>query len=283
VRINRGIAPLRAVALLDYNRMTYLQRRNSVNDNLRTTDPTIWKSIVHRLIDLAQLVVIDTRGASEPVKHETFMMLDPRRARKAIFIKDCDGRCPALEVHGIDPRDHALPTVTDEELIPELRERLESARSQGLGAAPCTEPLLREGWESLPSVVVVVAVDSFDSEDLVHLARTTDKQLLGLWCPETHVKTEEANWAFDLSWEFAHNPKVALLVFEKSIQVLIRASFLRAVAAQVERCTARGHRGPLSWEQLNQPDPIGAAVHQFVRQLMAIAEQHGFTFRVVKH
>lgn len=70
IRTNDALAPARAVALLDERQMDFFQRRISLNDNLRTKSPLIWKSIVYQLIELTPVVVIDTRGESHAVKEE---------------------------------------------------------------------------------------------------------------------------------------------------------------------------------------------------------------------
>lgn len=143
-------------------------------------------------------------------------------------------------------------------------------------------PLVPEDWAYLPSVLVYVFIDSFDSEEVVGTALSTDKTLIALWVTKTTGTRESAQWALDLSWEFVHNPKLAVMIFERSDQVIIRTAFIREVAGVLGRRTARAHALPLTFEQLNQPDPVWQAVDRTVFELTALAEQRGWTSRVMK-
>src|SRR5919106_1188756 len=69
VQINIAVSPLRCVALLDPQKMHFLQR-NAMGENLRTKDPQLWKSIVYRLIEMTPIVILDTRGEAPAVLQE---------------------------------------------------------------------------------------------------------------------------------------------------------------------------------------------------------------------
>ena len=76
--MRRSISPLRCVALLDYRRLGLLHLLPSLNDNLRTRNARIWKSIVHQLIEIAPIVVVDARPESGPVVDEAFLIVANR-------------------------------------------------------------------------------------------------------------------------------------------------------------------------------------------------------------
>lgn len=122
--IRRAIAPLRCVALLDYRRLGALQLFECFHDNLRTSNGKVWKSIVHQLIEIAPMVVVDTRSEIKTVAGEAFMMLALERAGRAIFLVGLKGECSALLAHGIDPIKYALRIATEETLAMEIRNLL---------------------------------------------------------------------------------------------------------------------------------------------------------------
>ena len=288
--MNLGLVPLRAVALLDPHRMSLTRRLSLLNDNLRTRDGAVWKSVVHHLIEMTAVVVIDTRGDSEAVGVETSIMLDPRRVRKVLFITTPDGRSPALEVHGIDPADHALQTVTEDELIDRLRHWTRSPESLpcpvNLSAIQDGGPLRRETLDSLPSVLVFRAVDSFDSRRVVEHALQSGQDLLVLDGPLSAIGEQAApaaQWMFDLSWEFLHEPGLALLVYERSGRVVVRIDFLREVVRELNSHSARAPTGRLTFEQLNQPEPIWAAIMGLAYELVNLSEARSRTYRFIPH
>jgi len=286
VQINIAVSPLRCVALLDPQKMHFLQR-NAMGENLRAKDPQLWKSIVYRLIEMTPIVILDTRSKSESILQEAFMMLDPRRAPKGVFITDDDGRAPALEAHGIHPADHALTCVTEDELIPLLRDRSDSPvvlpQTVSWGTAGDDEVLAPESWESLPSVLVIVLLDGFDSKEVIRHALSSGKRLLQLVAPLSDLEPQDARWSVDFSWEFVHNRKLALMIFETSARALIRITFLREVGYRVPRYAARGLGPPWTFEKLSQPEPVWSAVYDFLQDLKLLAEEAGLQIRVVRH
>jgi hypothetical protein len=286
VQINIALSPLRCVALLNPKRMHFMQR-NALGDNLRTKNPHIWKSIIYRLIEMTPIIILDTRGESAPVMQEAFIMLAPERARKAVFITDENGRAPALEAHGIKPADYALTCVTEEELIPLLRDWTQSAYSLpqpiSLRDARHSGSLTLESWETLPAILVIALFDFFDSEAVIKQAAASNQQLLQLWTPLSELEEKDLQWSLEFSWEFVHNPKLALMIFEESTRALIRIDFLLEIAAQVPRQVARGFRRPLTFEQLNQPEPIWSAVWDFLMDLAQQAKERSLQTRFVRH
>jgi hypothetical protein len=65
-------------------------------ESLRTR-PGLWKRSVRELIDVAPIVIVDTRFKSDAVLEEVAWMLDPRRSFRAIWLGDSDGTYPGLE------------------------------------------------------------------------------------------------------------------------------------------------------------------------------------------
>ncbi len=293
ILVNRAIRPLRAVALLDHARMSTWQRWNSFNDNLRTTDDArlggVWKNIVYRLIDMATLVVIDTRGETDPVRVETFVMLDPQRVSKAIFITGPEGNCPALERLGIDPQGHALTLVSEDQLVPELQARLQASLYEVRPQRVVGGTLLRESWDTLPSIEMEAFPYGFDSDAVVQAARTTTQELLNVWTGAASDPKKVGDWSLhDLSWEFAHNPSLAVMVLQKRGQLLIRAAFLREFGDEIGRHMAEysslSPTAPpvLRVAELLQPSPVVSAVNAFAAELITVANRRGYAFRCVR-
>lgn len=200
------------------------------------------------------------------------------------------GRSPALEVHGIDPADHALQTVTEDELIDRLRHWTRSPESLpcpvNLSAIQDGGPLRRETLDSLPSVLVFRAVDSFDSRRVVEHALQSGQDLLVLDGPLSAIGEQAApaaQWMFDLSWEFLHEPGLALLVYERSGRVVVRIDFLREVVRELNSHSARAPTGRLTFEQLNQPEPIWAAIMGLAYELVNLSEARSRTYRFIPH
>jgi hypothetical protein len=265
----------------------HFMQRNAMGENLRTKNPQVWKSIVYQLIEMTPIVILDTRGESKPILYEAFIMLDPKRAHKAVFITDDNRRAPALEAHGIHPADHALTCVTEEELVPLLWDRSESVfmppESVSWRAARHDEVLTLESWDNLPSTLMINLVDGFDSEEVIRHALSSGRRLLQLLTPLSDLESQDAQWSLEFSWEFVHNRKLALMVFEESARALIRIDFLREVGHRLQRHAARGFSPPWTFEQLNQPEPIWSAVYDFLRELARLAEESGLQVRVVRH
>jgi hypothetical protein len=285
--INRGLTPLRAVGLLDPLRIGFVQRFFIKADNLRTSDPYVWKSLVCRLIDITPIVIIDTRGEAEPVCQETLLMLHPKRVRKALFITDDDGLCRSLEVHGIDPAKYALPRVTESDLISQLR-----YWTQKIDYLPCPfDPrvlhdeanLVPENIDTLSSVLIVMLFDEFDSSALIEMALNSNKKLLTVYGPFVVQNEQTTQWAFNISWHFVHNPKLVLVRVMQGGQFMIRIQFLREIHNELSHFQAKAQHKDLTFGQLNQPEPILANLLDFSDELIRQASKRGLTFQDVLH
>jgi hypothetical protein len=126
------------------------------------------------------------------VIQEILILLEPMHARRTMFITDEAGRAPALEFLGIDPRDHALTCVTEDELIPLLwylarsphalqellnrgghimgaREWFRRARLRSIASQ------LPEHWESVRSFTVVIPFTEADRQQLEQTLFEADK------------------------------------------------------------------------------------------------------------
>lgn len=232
-------------------------------------------------------MVIDTRGEGNAVRLEAMLMFDPQRVRKALFIVTPDGRCPALDVHGMHPANHGIPTVTEDELIPRLREWTQSVES-----LPCpvdlsdigpNQDIPSETFRTLPTLLMIALSDSFDSREVLASACATDRDLVAI-CASRHGEDSNATqWLFDLTWEFIHDRRLALIVFRRSQTVLFRVEFLRAVAGEIAPDSARNPSGRLTFEQLSQPEPVWAAVHGWAGQLRELAERKSLSYRFIMH
>lgn len=297
--INLAITPLKAVALLEDEHAGVTQRfrirsliLGSTLDpkfnNLRTTDQQLWQSVVHQLVDIAPIVVVDTRDPGPAVAQETFIMLAPERAGKAVFVVDADGSCPALVANGVDPYRHALRAVAEEDLLPELVHMLDEM--PGLTQAPASVDSgamwkphrpIREDFEGLPSVLLLVLGDTFDSSDAIAVARKSDKDLLILLPPGPEIGTSETRRRIYLLYEFLHDPRLVLMIVQPRYEVLIRNSFLVEVARQLRLHTGR-NVWPVTFGEQDEKAPVRRALHGFVEQLRALAREGGSRYRVVK-
>jgi hypothetical protein len=130
---------------------------------------------------------------------------------------------------------------------------------------------------------MAVLIDSFDSRQVVEYALSSDKDLLALSGPLSKIDEDAAEWTLDLSWEFLHEPRLVLLVLERSGMVITRIDFLRIVFRELSWHTARAPKGPLTFEQLNQPEPIWAAINGLASELIRLAENRDLTCRIITH
>jgi hypothetical protein len=283
--INSVLWPLRCVALLDPARMHFMQR-NALGDNLRTSDPQLWKSIVHRLIETTPIMVVDARGEHGGVMQETFIVLAPEYAARTAFITTSDRRAPALEAHGVHPLRHALTCVTEDELIPLLWDWTRSPRSlpQPMEVRRFRSAALQaERVESLPSILAVVLFPVFDSRSVVRRAAESGQQLLQLLTPLSRMEPHDVEWSLECSWEFLHDPGLVVMIFEESHRAFVRISFLREVEEQMQPRVVPALVPPLSFAELVQPEPIWSAVWDFLMELARYAKESGRTVRFVRH
>jgi len=193
-QINTAILPHKAVALLSFRSFDQFQRFNYFI-NLRTNDPDVWKSVVYRLIDISPLVVIDTRGDRHAVEEETFIMLDPTRVRKAIFLGGKDDTYPALAAYGIDPHQVGIKTVTEDGLMPLLKSLTQSSKYLPWPPPPYSKDtnhsVIPENFNTAPSIRFYILIDSFDSDQLVSEARASGKDLLIVILSRSRIAYQE--------------------------------------------------------------------------------------------
>jgi hypothetical protein len=280
--VNQGISPLRAVGLLETSRI-YGWLGWGRLDNLRNRNRYAWKSIIYRLIDFAPIVVIDTRGSSDPLAAEAFIMLSPERAHKAVFVHDPNSHDNLLTFFGIVPTSHALHVVTAEELVPQLRKWTDSRHS-----LPWTQrrafamPQLRrpETWDNLPRVLAVPIEYVFDTDRLVTvLASSPDRELLELLFPWTDLDEAVARRLIEMSWTFVHESRLGFIYWESKGVALVRARFLLDVSHTVSPRSVSAPRPPLTFEQMTMPDPIASAAGDWFRDLHGAARSHGYSSR----
>jgi hypothetical protein len=283
-RINSAIFPLRVVALVDSRRMNGLSPLSWM-DNLRTRNSTVWKGIVNSLIDLSPVVVVDTQGETGAVAHETSLMLERNRVRKAVFLTDGSGRYPALSANGIDPYEHALPLLDSTELIGRLRHYAHGRDylpwPVEFPERPPDRAIVPEDLNTLPSVLFIGHADGFDSAWLIQTALASDKELLQVATPWTRVPATGADYVLNLTWEFLHDPRLAAISVSTMELFLVRIDFLRQFGAELPSVSARGHRGPLTDESLDQPDPVHAAVWKWAAVVERVADANGWRTREV--
>jgi hypothetical protein len=282
-RFGATILPLRIVALVDYGVPWRLNPLAWI-DNLRTSDWTAWKSVVISLIDLAPVVVIDTCGESRSVAQETSLMLEPNRIRKAVFLTDGLGEYPALSANGIDPYAHGLRLLT----VDEMDERLAHYRL-GRGYLPSPielpskdphYPLVKEDWQNLPSVLMVGHAGDFDSRWLIDTALRSGKDLLACASPWFDISRSGAEHLLGLNWEFIHDARLAAIMI-RGQEIVVRIAFLREFASNLPTVSALGPRRPLTFEELNQPHPVDAAMWECADAIENIAKSHGWKIRHV--
>ena len=281
-QLNGALLPQRVVALIDQRR---LPGRHSIwwTDNLRTADANVWKSIVHRLIDIAPVVVIDTCGETRAVAHEASLMLAPERIRKAVFLTDGTGQYPALSANGIDPYEHALRLLEPDELL-ELLAHCSLGRDYlpwpaELPPQAPDDAIVPEDFGTLPSVLMVGHADLFDSRQLVRVALESGKDLLEVATPWTQLSGERAEYLLNLSWDFVHDRRLAAIMIHDLEMVVVRIGFLRSVGARLPHVVAKGLGGHLSFEDLDRPEPITGAMWQWAGAVRDIAGANGWRIR----
>ena len=148
----------RVISLLDTGYMTLKpsvsdawaimsRRALTLTDVLRTSDTNNWQAGVRELIELAPIVVVDTRVSTRALDFEAFTMLTPKYAHKAIFVSNDDGSCPVLEglvVEGRIPPDLRVSIVKEDELGQVLRRLVISGHALPRpGTLPTTPYTLR--------------------------------------------------------------------------------------------------------------------------------------------
>jgi hypothetical protein len=285
-RLHLSAVSLRVVAGLDYRRMGLFGRMIRL-DITRATNDKAWRSVVSRLIDIAPLIVIDTVGRTGPCRYEAGLVSTPERAARTVFICDEDGRCPSLEAVGIDPAEHAIPVICAENLEEKVHAVLRGSGPPPAGRTiPPPTPIIEENWDWLPSMLMIALMDGLDGRHLLALARNSDKDLIGLLTPHSSLDEVAAEPLIKLLWEFPRNPRLVGLFLQASGVTLVRRNFLLELLEQPELLDlhVEGIRPGLpSWEDLNRPEPITAAVYKLCIAWSREAKRHGLEFRFVQN
>lgn len=277
-RIRARIAPLRCVALLDYRRINRTQAIGIFSDNMRTYDHAVWKSIVHNLVKLSAAVIVDATPDSGFVAYEVFLMLEPARAVKTIFVVGDNGECPALKSHGIDPTRFVLRTATKSNVQDAAWRFLVDRMGDGQNGSEDEPQVIPETVDTLPPMLMIEMSLDFDSHWVGHLAASSDKQIVFLSMPFEVVDKILAHRIVTFHWEFAYDQRLMMGVFEQRSDsrvrvVLIRRTFLLDHVFALPRFRGRmpsEHHLP-TFEELNAPLPQFA----FVKALERATQEQG--------
>jgi hypothetical protein len=280
--LNSAISPLKAVALLNPYRLGIFTRLFSA-DNLHISNIRAWKSCVHRLIEIAPVVVVDVREESESLNEETLLMLAPERARKAIFLTGPNGECPALQSHGIDPKISCLRTASEEGLARVLKSWKWSVvapsnfRNRPDTAAP--KQIVTETVHNYPSMLTLAVVDCFDSRQILDIASKSDKYLIGLQLPLSVRQPNASTRSKMLQqlWEFVHDDRLAFIFFESCLLIAIRNRFLGEASELL-----RSRSEPNSLSDFRWPLPIMEEVDAFMGELRDSTLRRGYTHRTIR-
>jgi hypothetical protein len=130
-------------------------------------------------------------------------------------------------------------------------------------------------------VLFVGHADGFDSAWLIRTALASDKELLQVATPWTRLTATGAEHVLNLTWEFLYDPKLAAISVSTMELFLVRIDFLRQLGAKLPSVSARAHRGPLTDESLDQPDPVHAAVWKWATAVGRVADENGWRTREV--
>lgn len=88
--------PHRVAALLSNQSLGMTMWFTQMADNLRNVDKADWHDTVRRLVDVALLVIVDTRVPGDALRFETDLMLEPSRVSKAVFVTGNYGESTSL-------------------------------------------------------------------------------------------------------------------------------------------------------------------------------------------
>jgi len=283
-QLQRSASPLRVVALLDPQRMGPLGQLLRL-DLMRTSNENAWKSMVHRLIAFVPVYVSDTVRRTGPVRYETFLLLAPERAARTVFICSDDGKCPSLLAEGIDPSEHAIPVRPMDQMDEAVHHVLNISKLLPKSDNPVSRmvtPIIAENWDSLPSVLMIGLADGLDGRFLLSQARNTDKQLVALFLPLSFLGEGTAKASIELSWDFSLNPQLVGLYLQNAGLVMVRREFLLQNSELLDIHIPGLRPGIMSFEDLNKPEPVGAAVYELCKKWKSAAEQGGLEFRFAR-
>jgi len=283
-RLHLAASPLRVVALLDPHRMGSFGHMLRL-DLMRTSTENTWKSMIHRLIDIAPVFAIDTIHRTGPVRYEAFLMLAPERSGRTVFISDDHGNCPSLLAEGIDPSEHAIPVAHAgdmDEAVLRLLHVWRTLPKDKVAQPRSGIPVIKEDWDSLPSVLMIALVDGLDGGFLLTQARETDKSLIALLVPLSSLDEDAAKASIELSWDFSRNPRLVGLYLQNTGLAMVRREFLLQNAELLDVHVPAIRSGRMSFEDLNKPEPVGAAVYELCARWRSTAERCGLEFRFAR-
>ncbi len=116
VRLDWIIRRLRVVALIRLDEAdTNIKRFLVRSDCFRTTDDEIWEDTVIKLMEMAPIIIFDTRLVTPPILTEINHLLDSGYTYKTIFLGDESGDYPALKAIGVEKPPH--PHVTEDIIL----------------------------------------------------------------------------------------------------------------------------------------------------------------------
>lgn len=106
--LRRYMGSRRVISLLDTGYMALkpsagdawsilMRRSGSLTDVLRTSSKGDWQQGVRELIEIAPIVIVDTRVCTQALLFEASTILDQKYVYKAIFVSKDDGASPVLE------------------------------------------------------------------------------------------------------------------------------------------------------------------------------------------
>jgi hypothetical protein len=129
--IRTAMAPRRVVALLAERQIPVVRLSSSSWDNLRTLDETAWRDTVHRLMAMAQVVVIDLRVLTDNVRDEFMRLIESPYAAKALCVTDAATETLFRDIIHNCPQGSELQQADVETVIPAMRRRIAGRTKAG--------------------------------------------------------------------------------------------------------------------------------------------------------
>src|SRR4030042_4047772 len=101
-----------------------------------------------------------------------------------------------------------------------------SRSSSGGEQAKGASRRVQRTFENLPSMAMIPLPNNFEYPAVVHMvnAEAPDKELVCLVAWGWECSEDEAFQQIELTWDFADNPKLAVMRFPKGDQIIIRSS-----------------------------------------------------------
>lgn len=283
-RLHRSASPLRVVALFDHRRMGVPGHLIHL-DLMRTSPGNAWKSMVHRLMDIAPVIVIDTAERTGPCRYEAFLVSAPERAGRTVFISNKEGRCPSLEAEGIDPSKFGIPVIRaadmEETALHLLQVAIMLPKSE-IALSRGSIPTIPETGEWLPSVLGIVLADGLDGGFLLTQAQNTGQNLIELLVPFSSGDEDAAMASIELLWEFSRDSHLVGLYLQDTELAIVRRDFLLQHPELLLDIHVVAFQMPLTVEDLDSPEPIGAAVQKLCVAWRQAAQQRGLEFRFAR-